>query len=508
MCTLGAGALFVRGPVHAQAPTQAATENKRVVYTTKTSFRMPVQIKDEVRAQLKEVCLYVKSGKADWVRQETAVPTVQFFNYRVPRDGEYCFSVATIDKHGTMTPPDIGREEPGLRVIVDTQPPTVELKILTAPDNETCVLCVLQDEHPDLQSIKITYRGPNNAEQVLEPHVFKAGLFRVPTPEIWGSMVRVTAQDKCGNKVQRDLRMPLLSGATQPVSSPQTGSPYSSVTSPSKETVVTVDPPPSPSLPPSGAFVQQAPAASSNVRQPEPARLPFHTEAPVTDVTSQRFVASSAANASGGRQLLNTTHASVDYRIDKVGPSGIGKIEIWMTPDNGKTWQRLREDADRRSPAEIDLPGEGLFGIRLVVTNGNGFGGSSPKSGDAPSSWIEIDTTPPFVQLRDIDPVTDGGTLHIRWNASDKNLGTSPVNLYYRTQQDAAWEIMAKDLQNTGSYLWAFPHSKGSQFFIGIEVIDRAGNVMRAESPNAVTLDMTEPSATVVGITGVNARQR
>src|SRR5262249_52612440 len=77
-------------------------------------------------------------------------------------------------------------------------------------------------------------------------------------------------------------------------------------------------------------------------------------------------------------QLINTTQATVEYRIDQVGPSGVGKVEIYMTPDNGQTWRRLSEDTAKRSPATITLPGDGVFGIRMVVSNGNGFGGKAP----------------------------------------------------------------------------------------------------------------------------------
>src|SRR5205814_1023341 len=31
------------------------------------------------------------------------------------------------------------------------------------------------------------------------------------------------------------------------------------------------------------------------------------------------------------RQFLNTTHATVEYRIDQVGPSGVGKVEVYLT---------------------------------------------------------------------------------------------------------------------------------------------------------------------------------
>ncbi len=87
-------------------------------------------------------------------------------------------------------------------------------------------------------------------------------------------------------------------------------------------------------------------------------------------------------NANQPKLILNSTHATIDYRIDQVGPSGVGKVEVYLTGDGGQNWQRLQEDKDKRSPAEIDLPGEGLFGIRLAITNGNGFGGTPPTHGD------------------------------------------------------------------------------------------------------------------------------
>ena len=52
------------------------------------------------------------------------------------------------------------------------------------------------------------------------------------------------------------------------------------------------------------------------------------------------------------------------------------------------------------------------------------------------------------------------------------------------------------------TYGWTFPRDQGGQFFVRLEVVDLAGNVCRCESPMPVMLDMTEPQAQVVGITG------
>ena len=85
-----------------------------------------------------------------------------------------------------------------------------------------------------------------------------------------------------------------------------------------------------------------------------------------------------ASSNSPKRTIVNTTHVGVDYNVGRQGPSGLGKIEVWATPDQGRTWQRVGEDRDHRSPVIADLPGEGVFGIRLVATNGSGFGGKAP----------------------------------------------------------------------------------------------------------------------------------
>jgi hypothetical protein len=529
---LGAGAFLalsagLAGLGHAQVPSQAPKEKR--IYTNKNSFRMPVKIVEADRANLKEVRLYVKHGTADWVCQETAAPTVQFFNYQVPRDGEYWFSIAMVDRHGVMTPSDIAKQPAGLQVVVDTTPPDLEFKTMAAPDGETCLHCIVKDANPDYQTLRITCKS-GSGEQMLEPHPFKAGLFHVPEVDIWGSVVRVSVTDRCGNRTVREMRVPTLGVSGQATSlntAPKSDSTavHQTKFQPGKQEAASTD--------------KEPPVQSSNTKTEEPAApkptaLPSVTSAPaplksIPETRSEpeahhKSAAGTVSSFAGGastttsgnsgaaspasRQLLNTSHAALEYRIDQVGPSGVGKVEVWITGDQGHSWQRLREDSDRRSPADVELPGEGLFGVTLVVTNGNGFGGKPPSRGDAPTAWIEVDTTPPAVQVRDTDPSTDGGTLEIRWHASDKNLSEEPVNLYFRTRADGPWKLIAKGVKNEGTYRWTFPHDMGSQFFFRVEVADQAGNVAHADSTTAVVLDMTEPRAFVVGVTGVNGRQR
>ena len=414
--------LAILGPCvtsYAQAPGGGApnTPANNKIYTNKTVFHLPIKIDDRLRGDLREVYLYVKDGSGPWLRKDTVAPTQTHFTFRVPHDGEYWFSVVTMDRAGRMTPADVTKEPPGLMVVVDTRP------------------------------------------------------------------IEATGGLAAGGNVS-----PARPGAA-PVAAPA-----APVMPPAPTMLPTVPAAPTPVVAASASLpsVPLPPAASATTYKPA---------VPTTQGINPTPVASGNRTS---RQLLNTTRASVDYRIDQVGPSGLGKVDIWLTADEGRTWQRVGEDADRRSPAEVNLPGEGRFGIRLVVTNGNGFGGKAPVAGDAPSSIVEVDLTKPFVQLREIEPVGSNGTVDVRWTASDKNLGTEPINLFYAPGREGPWLPLATNLKNDGMFHWTVPHTGMSQFLVRLECTDLAGNVARCETQTPVVLDTTEPTVQVLSVSGVH----
>jgi hypothetical protein len=203
------------------------------------------------------------------------------------------------------------------------------------------------------------------------------------------------------------------------------------------------------------------------------------------------------------RHIVSTTHVTLNYEIEQAGASGVGKVEVWVTADGGQSWQRLGEDPDRRSPVEIDLPGEGVYGVSLVVSNGRGFGATPPNPGDAPDWWIEVDVTKPFAELVSVRPGTgdDAAALWITWNARDKNLGTEPVDLYYAVNREGPWTPIAKGVKNDSRYRWLVPQEIGPLSFVRLVVTDRAGNKTLCETPQAVALDdMSRPRARVIGL--------
>jgi hypothetical protein len=253
-----------------------------------------------------------------------------------------------------------------------------------------------------------------------------------------------------------------------------------------------------PSMPPS--TLPPAPGASP------PSLNSTYTPPATGNITNTVYRPAIDTDRPANRKIINTTHASIDYRIDTVGPSGVGRVDVYLTPDRGQNWIKVGEDLDKRTPAEIDLPGEGLFGIRLAITNGNGFGGRAPKAGDRPSLFIEVDATSPFVQLQPIDMVPGSGAIDIRWSATDANMASEPISIFFRTRADGNWQPIARNVKNDGVYRWAFPRDLGPQFFLKLEVADMAGNTTKVETPTPILLDMTEPEATLVDVIGIQSR--
>ncbi len=119
---------------------------------------------------------------------------------------------------------------------------------------------------------------------------------------------------------------------------------------------------------------------------------------------------------------------------------------------------------------------------------------------------IEVDTTPPFVQLRSAEFMPGNGEFEIRWNATDKNLGPTPINLFYRTRPESPWQPVARNLKNDGIYRWAFPRDSSSQLFFMVQATDQAGNTAQDVTRQPILIDTSEPRATVLGVTGAGSK--
>lgn len=198
-------------------------------------------------------------------------------------------------------------------------------------------------------------------------------------------------------------------------------------------------------------------------------------------------------------RMVNSRLFELEYEIDSVGPSGIGRVELWGTRDGGQTWRSFTVDNDNRSPMLVQVADEGIYGFRIVVSNGVGLGGKPPKAGELPDLWVGVDQTKPSANIVSAQQGIDdeAGHLIISWQADDKMLAARPISLSFSQSRTGPWLPIASGLENTGRYAWPIDTRTPSQLYLRLEVRDEAGNVGIHDASEEVSIDQSQPTIRV-----------
>jgi len=203
--------------------------------------------------------------------------------------------------------------------------------------------------------------------------------------------------------------------------------------------------------------------------------------------------------------VVNNRRVSMEYEV-KVGPSGVGGVELYVTRDDGLSWKltpgehaavgELTAGVVKRI-VSVDLPEDGSYGFYLVVRSGAGMSQPAPRGGvDAPQMRIKLDTKPPTALL--YKPEQDPGqkdALMLKWKASDENLTATPITIQWAERPSGPWNsIGPEQMPNTGSYSWTVPE-KGIPFqvYLRLTVRDTAGNMNVAETDQPQLIDLVRP---------------
>jgi RNA polymerase sigma factor (sigma-70 family) len=207
-------------------------------------------------------------------------------------------------------------------------------------------------------------------------------------------------------------------------------------------------------------------------------------------------------------RILNKELAKLDFEVGRVGPSGLGGVDVYVTTDEGASWEKLSAKPLLEWPAEgkgaapvsgtvtVALPKEAVaYGFRLVVKNRAGFGQAAPRPGDLPQVRVERDTTPPTAELFTPQPAPDrpNGVL-LTWKAEDRNLAAKPVSLEWSATEDGAWTLIGEArLPNTGKWTWVVPENAPAKVYLRLTVRDAAGNTAVAKTDKPVLIDLFVP---------------
>jgi hypothetical protein len=178
-------------------------------------------------------------------------------------------------------------------------------------------------------------------------------------------------------------------------------------------------------------------------------------------------------------KLVGSRTFALEYDLDDAGRNGITRVELWGSRDGGKTWNRYAQDNDNRSPLTVTVDEEGLYGFRIVVQTAGSLVADTPRPGDAPELWVQVDLRRPTVELTAIERgqgnLSDHLILH--WRAIDNNLENRPIGLFYSSRPTGPWSAIATNLENTGQYAWRVERYVPARFFLRVEARDTAGNM-------------------------------
>jgi hypothetical protein len=474
------------------AETLAAPMPAKPLYTSKDRFRIPFRFDQaEIqRLRAKEIRLYVSDDKGvRWKHRQSVTPDAGRFDFQAPADGEYWFAVRTLDGNNQLHPQE-ATVQPGLKVTVDSVSPQLTVTLRQAEAGKLELTWNAQDPHIDVTKLRLEYIESGASQWQTVTIVPKAaGRTAWSIPKGGTIAVRGTVSDLAGNigRAQSQVRItpatdivpkPSVPDFRQPIAR---GSGSSSIpfTSPSGSPVISPNG--------GGSLISGSPASRPNVTQP-------------------RYPATTPRTPSRGRfRIVKSRKFQIGYKVDDVGPSGVSAVEFYVTQDNGAKWWKYGNDLDQKSPFQVVVPKDGVYGFALRVRSGVGLAADPPAPGDKPSIVISVDQAPPSVQLF---PVQQGkgaalNQLQIRWRVTDENPAEKPIALYYSASRSGPWEPISGWLDNLGSYNWGVGAGVPARLYIRVVARDAAGNVSQAETERPVIIDLAKPSARIVDVKAV-----
>ncbi|MCA9069478.1 MAG: hypothetical protein KDA84_11165, partial [Planctomycetaceae bacterium] len=442
------------------------------VYTNKTRFRIPFRYDaaEMQRIGAKEIRLYLSSDRGQtWQLSRQANPQAGKFDFQAPASGEYWFAVRTLDGRNQLYPPTKVLTA-GLKVVVDNTPPTLAIQLGQAQPGKVKMNWQSNDPNLDVSTLRLEYiqAGSEKWEMVsVIPQANGQTAWSVPQ----GGFVAVRGQifDLAGNVQQTQSQVRLQPAAAvpnlnDPIATPGLNNSIVGQPSPSLPPVV-----PNPfqgnpgTLPGNMAPPAVVPAdpefnptPQDNLISNSPERTPDVMTNPYAPKQAPQVTESRPPKITKHTRVVNSRKFQIGYKVEDVGPSGVGDVELFITEDDGANWYKYGNDADRKSPFQVETPRDGIFGFDLRVHSGAGLAADPPKPGDKPSIVVVVDNTPPKVQLLSADQGRgkDLNRVVIRWSVSDEFPSDSPVALSYTNDPNGVWEPISGWINNDGEYTW------------------------------------------------------
>lgn len=168
---------------------------------------------------------------------------------------------------------------------------------------------------------------------------------------------------------------------------------------------------------------------------------------------------------------------------DNEGGTGVAKVDLYATYDEGRTWRHVQTDTELRGRLRFHSEiGNGPVGLKLVATDRANNRSPLPRAGTVPPFVVMIDTVPPNVQISQgftggRDEIRGGEPVVVQWSATDPHIDENSSMLEFSANAGQDWVVVARNLPVNQPYYWTPPADTNSrECFLRVTVSDTFGN--------------------------------
>ncbi len=196
-----------------------------------------------------------------------------------------------------------------------------------------------------------------------------------------------------------------------------------------------------------------------------------------------------------------TSHLDVEikYQVTDPGAADLASVTLWITANDGQSWRRLADAPPGGKSVKVRLPRPGAYGLALSAVDTVGNRLNPPARKAKPDFTIHTATAAPKLEL--LAKLTGKAfssrdTLNVKWKASAPNLTARPISVEFSSDGGKRWVVVAKALENTGSFSWKPRRVDSAQCLLRLTARDILGNKSQVTS-DPFTLDNKSPESTV-----------
>ncbi len=559
---------------------RAVAQNPTDYQVMKTrNIRVDLNFEDDLRSKIASIELLVSRDQGQtWIVAETTKPEQGFIAYVASEDGMIWVTNVTVFKDRTREPQDPSVIDPTQiqKLLIDTTAPVLRLSTLERQGTSVVLNWTIEERYPNDAKTRIEWRlttasdpswkvvqtkNVNQRQASFNPETNAAIQVRIIVEDYAGNTASLgrdlpgiagSAEMNLASAVVPDVKIP-VGGLTIPaldmgmaipdltLPKMSAGAPVIDLTSVAKaESPITAAAAqlPAPAMPQPLTPTFTAPGFSAPLNAPPsmmatPPTAMMSPPAPTpiasgSGVAPQNFAGVTPSLATPAAlptiQTINYLRFDLPYQLD-AGPSGISKIDLYLTRDDGRSWMRWSQHDGKETPLKVSLESkgnrepEGVYGLRLVAISGAGLSETPPVDGTVPDFRIQVDLSPPNIKI--YQPEADQNqrnTLVLKWSVTDRNLGKEPIAVEWSEAPTGPWKSVYQNessdtivagvgaeqsqrMENTGTYVWHLPPTLPShKLYLRMMAWDTAGNKSEVVTPNPIMVDLTKPRARIQGI--------